>query len=332
MRAGQKDTGVTMTVSDDNTSAEDTAVWAAIRSAVGSHRKFLPTHLAIEPTNGCNADCIMCPNAAQTRAKGVMSAETHRHIIDSIAAWGAPIGMISHAGLGDPLLDKRLEDKIAYEKGVFPAATVIVYTNAGLLDGARAERLLASGVDAVSVSINGFRADTYEQVMRLPRDTTYGNVERLLSLRDAVRPGVQVHVSLVRTELCREDEVREFLDFWRPRADQVILPPWISWGDHYAKPPSGGQAQMPCFYIWKTMMFDHDGTVKMCCEDFDSAYPLGNILRQPPEEIFNSAAMARLREAQLNGDFACPSICQGCAETYGPARDYWRTAAPVPAA
>jgi len=35
---------------------------------------------------------------------------------------GAPISIISHAGMGEPLTDRAIHDKIAYEKGVFPDA------------------------------------------------------------------------------------------------------------------------------------------------------------------------------------------------------------------
>ncbi len=301
-----------------------------IARSVGDRRAFLPTHLAIEMTNACNADCIMCPYSAQTRVKGVLRADKHALIIDKIKAWGAPINMITHAGLGDPLLDKRLEDKLVYEKTVFPNAQVIVYTNGGLLDEARARRLLASPVDVVSFSVNGFRKETYENVMKISRDTTFANIERFDALRREQPRRVRMAVSLVKTDLCSTEEIKEFVEYWRGKADDIILPQWISWGDYFEKPPVEDDAQIPCFYIWKTMMIDHDGTVKMCCEDYDSKYKMGNILEQDPNEIFNSARMMRQRGDQLRGDFSSPKICQGCSEAKTSARGFWLQAALYP--
>ena len=73
----------------------------------------------------------MCPHLSMTRKKGIMSNDVHRMIVDKIAAWGAPISLITHAGLGEPLLDPDLSRKIAYEKEVFKEAQVAVFTNAG---------------------------------------------------------------------------------------------------------------------------------------------------------------------------------------------------------
>ena len=61
-----------------------------------------------------------------------MSDDIHQLIVDKVARLGAPIALITHAGLGEPLLDPDLGSKIAYEKRVFKEAQVAVYTNAGL--------------------------------------------------------------------------------------------------------------------------------------------------------------------------------------------------------
>lgn len=311
--------------------ADNEATRARIQATVGTARRFKPTHLAIETTNACNADCCMCPYSTQKRLKGVMKAEVHRMIIDKVKGWGAPITLITHAGLGDPLLDKRLEERIAYEKSVFPDALVAVYTNAGLLSEERAQRLLDSPVDLVSVSINGFHADSYEKVMKLPRDVTYRNVERFDELRRRQARRVRLAVSMVVLPEHAPDEPAAFAAHWRGRADEIILPPWISWGDFRPKVPLEGPP-LPCAYIWKTMMVDHDGTVKMCCEDYDSRYPMGNLLTDEPDAVFNSLRMQKQRAAQLAGDFSTPALCVDCVESGLPAREFWASATLAPIA
>ena len=71
------------------------------------------------------------------------------------------------------------------------------------------------------------------------------------------------------------------------------------------------------------MMIDYDGTVKMCCEDYDSRFPMGSLLTQHPDEIFNSPRMQAQRGAQLQGDFSWPDICRDCAETHDVAKSFW---------
>ena len=57
----------------------------------------------------------MCPYPNMNRHKGTMSEELHKLIIDKVSAWNAPIENISNAGMGEPLLDTKLEQKIIYE-------------------------------------------------------------------------------------------------------------------------------------------------------------------------------------------------------------------------
>jgi radical SAM protein with 4Fe4S-binding SPASM domain len=294
---------------------------SALKAMIGDKRCFMPTHLAIETVSACNADCIMCPSSVLEREKAVMRPDVHQTILIKILDWGAPISLITHAGLGEPLLDIMLEERIQQEKKIFPDSQVIVYTNGSILNEDRALKLIDSGVDTVSFSINGLRKETYEAVMKLPRDNTYRNVERFCEINQKIGSKINICVSAIKTDLLSQEELEEYKQFWETKNIKVTIPPWISWGSYFEH--SIRKQQLPCFYIWKTMMIDQDGTVKMCCEDYNSQYPLGNIMTRSPSEIFNSPRMQRQRTQQLNGNFSWPEICKNCIETFEPARDFW---------
>ncbi|HBG78598.1 MAG TPA: hypothetical protein DDW84_07135 [Phycisphaerales bacterium] len=300
---------------------------AKIRAVIGDNRCFMPTQLAIETVRACNAKCIMCPSTVMQRPKGFMRKEVHETILSKISRWGAPISLITHAGVGEPLLDKMLEERIKHEKEVFPNAQINVYTNGGLLDEERALKLIASGVDVVSFSVNGFHKETYEAVMKIPRDTTYENVERFCRLKKQMGSNVGICVSLIKTDLCSQQEIEEYKQYWNTKNVKVLTPPWISWGNFFEHSVSGHK--LPCFFIWKSMVFDYDGTVKRCCEDYDSQYPMGNIMTQEPSEIFNSPRMQQQRNDQLSGIFTYPDICKNCIETFEPAKDFWNSSPPL---
>ncbi len=302
--------------------------FADLAERLRSGARVLPTQLALETVCGCNARCVMCPSQGMRRPKGMLTLATHHLMADRVAESGAAIEIISHAGMGEPLRDKTLPEKVAYEKLRFPAASVMVFTNGSLLDAEMGRRLLDSGVDVVSVSINAFRPETYTATMGLSRERTYANVEAfrdLLASTSGPRP--RLNVSLVRTELCGEDEVGEFVRHWTPLADAVVLPPTIAWGSGPAL--GGGVPRFPCLYLWKVLMVDFDGTVKPCCEDYESSVPFGNILQQDPVDVFNCETARRMRLAQLAGDFSRPGICSGCVETLEPAREWWESASPL---
>ncbi len=291
---------------------------------LGEAEGILPKQLAIETTCCCNAKCRMCPQASLKRQKGLMSREVHCLIVDKVAKWGAPISSITHAGLGEPLLDNSLEEKIRYEKGVFKGATVTIFTNASLLDERRGRSLISAGLDGISISVQGFRKETYEKIMRLSYEQTQQNISNLLKLnRDAGSP-IRVQVSLVPTELHAKEEIEEFVQYWTGRVDAVVIPPWISWGGFFQQ--TSKKTQWPCRYIWEVLQVDWDGTVKMCCEDYDTRFPMGDLKTQSLREIFNSPRMQRQRKDQVYGNFKWPEICQNCIEAQDVAREFWKSA------
>ena len=289
----------------------------------------LPRQLAIETVNHCNAACVMCPYPTLERHKGFMSSETHKVIVDKVAEWGAPIELISHAGMGEPLLDKTLTEKIVYEKSVFPKARVAVYSNVSALDEKRANQLFDSGLDILSVSLNAMDKSTYETVMKLPYERTQINLHRFVQMNAARGKPVEIHVSLIPTEHHTADEIYRFRAYWGPLVNNVIVPPLIGWGGHFKVGTT--KKQYSCRYIWQVLQVDWDGTVAMCCEDYETHYPLGNLLSQSPDEVYNSPMFQAQRVRQVAGDFAMPEACVNCVESHEVARDFWQTAEIIPA-
>lgn len=301
-------------------------LYSKIASVFPADMVLLPDHLAIELVCGCNANCIMCPSRTMQRKKGIMKRETLEILLKKVKNWSPRIGIITHAGMGEPLIDKDLEEKILMEKNEFPDASITLYTNGNLLTGDRARKILDSGVDIISFSVNAFQADSYRKIMSLDRNLTYENILKCIELKNTGNFRTRINISLIRTDILKDNEIEEFQAFWRPRADEVILPPWINWGGFFENETP--EYRLPCFYIWKVLMVDYDGTVKMCCEDFDSKYPLGNIKDQAPNEIFNSTSLVNQRKKQLYGGFDWPPICRNCIETFNIAFDYWRSIFP----
>jgi len=69
-----------------------------------------------------------------------------------------------------------------------------------------------------------------------------------------------------------------------------------TWGAH--------RRQYPCRYVWEVLLVDWDGTVAMCCEDYETKFPLGKLTEQSPQEVWNSKMFQEQRRRQVEGDFA----------------------------
>lgn len=139
-----------------------------------------PLNIAIEPTNHCNFNCIMCPHDKMTRKKGIMDIRLYKKIIDEVAEVN-PDTRIYLDFYGEPLIVKyKLYYMIDYaiKRNVKNIAT---NTNASLLDEEMAEMLLDSGISFISLDCDGYSKEVYEKVRRGGnRDKFFKNVEYLL--------------------------------------------------------------------------------------------------------------------------------------------------------
>ena len=106
----------------------------------------------VEPTSRCNLTCVTCIRNSWEEPCGDMDESVYRVLIDSLEAFPGP-KTIAFAGLGEPLLHARLPDMVAlaHKRGLRTEMT----SNAMLLTSSLAERLVAAGLDQLTVSIDG---------------------------------------------------------------------------------------------------------------------------------------------------------------------------------
>ena len=78
--------------------------------------RLLHPEVRYEVTDHCNATCIMCPRDKHEHARehGIMDQAKYERSIDEVVALGARKVVLT--GFGEPLLDKKLERKIAYAR------------------------------------------------------------------------------------------------------------------------------------------------------------------------------------------------------------------------
>src|SRR3954454_21897297 len=126
-----------------------------------AERPELPQHLQVEVTGACNLRCRMCLvryAPAVGRREGALAYEDFLELVDSVPG----LRRLTLQGLGEPLLSPHLLDMIrhAAARGVH----VGFNTNGVLLRRPVAKALVAAGAGPVHASLDGARAETYEDV------------------------------------------------------------------------------------------------------------------------------------------------------------------------
>jgi len=126
-------------------------------------------HLAVAPA--CNLGCNYCERTIGSRArlvKGpgtavrVLSPEEAALLVDRVAAEGW-LSVVGVAGPGEPLANPETFETLRLVSAVYPEMLLCVSTN-GLLLSQKLDDLLASGVTALTVTINAVRRGTAEQL------------------------------------------------------------------------------------------------------------------------------------------------------------------------
>ena len=120
-----------------------------------------PRKLNIEVTTRCNLECTMCIRRVWNGESGDMTLETFQALVPVFPE----IETINAIGIGEPLLNENIFEMIRLGKEGLPShGTFSLTTNATLIDESIANRLVASGLDDLVVSIDGACAETYNNI------------------------------------------------------------------------------------------------------------------------------------------------------------------------
>ena len=123
----------------------------------------LPSRLYIECTAACNISCAEACCAPETgitrtRQAGMLDFDLFRRAVDEA---GPSLGRIDFFNYGEAFLHKRAVEMCEYIKTNFPQIYLYTSTNGLALSEAQARRLVHSGIDEVTFSIDGASQETY---------------------------------------------------------------------------------------------------------------------------------------------------------------------------
>jgi hypothetical protein len=124
---------------------------------------LLPSRLYIECTAACNISCAQACCAPETgitrtRTAGMLDFEVFRRVVDEA---GPSLGRIDFFNYGEAFLHKRAIEMCEYIKSRFPHIYLYTSTNGLAFSEEQVRRLIASGIDEVTFSIDGATAESY---------------------------------------------------------------------------------------------------------------------------------------------------------------------------
>ena len=238
----------------------------------------------VEITNICNMNCSFCHGHGRPAQR--LSRQAFLQILQQLT--GKTEYLYFHL-MGEPLTHPELPEFLRLAKA--QGFRTMVTTNGTLLSK-RGEELIEAGVHKVSVSVHSFEGDDAQK-----QEAYVASVADFA--REAAAAGVIVCLRLWNKgfDEGRNDRTVDVLrqcfpESWteNTRGYRIRDRLFLEWGDRFDWPdlaaPDLG-ASVTCHGLRDQFGILCDGTVVPCCLDSEGAIPLGNIFRQPLEEILN---------------------------------------------
>lgn len=128
----------------------------------------LPSRLYIECTAACNISCAEACCAPETgitrtRQAGMLDFELFKRVIDEA---GPSLGRIDFFNYGEAFLHKRAIEMCEYIKSKYPHIYLYTSTNGLAFSEEQVRRLVRSGIDEVTFSIDGATPESYAKYRR----------------------------------------------------------------------------------------------------------------------------------------------------------------------
>jgi len=268
-----------------------------------------PVEITIELTNNCNLNCIFCPHHKMQRKKGFIDFSLFKEIVDQISGF---VECVDLDLMGESTLHPKIFEIIQYCKK--NGLKTALNSNMTKVNKQLAKTLIDAGLDILVMSIDGINKDTYESIRPGALfSETKQNIKNLLSL-DAEKLYKVVQMVYISNN---KDEIKQFfLDWKNENADFIRIQPYQNIDKENislnAMPSGVKRSRKACIQPWKKMAVCWDGTVVLCCNDYDKFSVIGDIRKEKIFSIWNSLTLQDLRRKIIEQNWENLTFCRDC--------------------
>lgn len=288
-----------------------------------------PFVVFVDPASACNFTCPFCPTGhrdmiAETgRYQGVLKMETFTKIIDDLAEFDRPIKVLRLYKDGEPFLNKRLADMIAYAKKSGRVEYIDTTTNGSLLTPERLKEVLDAGLDKINISVDGMTPEQYRKFTGF--DFDFPRFVETVKWLYANKGDCEVMIK-IPGELITEAQKQEFYDTFGDYCDRIFIENFAPcWPEFDIEAHTGvkitqgiyQQAITPtdtCPYIFYSIAVNADGLVSSCFLDWGRKLLVGDVREQSLKSLWNSDKLNALRHQHLEGRRKQNPVCGSCGQ------------------
>ena len=286
------------------------ALWAEVEFRLGrTQLQSRPYIYFVDPINVCNLRCPLCPTGSGNlkRPQKLMDWETFTRAIDAIAPYAFQVRLYNW---GEPTLHPHIYDMIRYVRG--KNIGVVMSSNLVRLTEHDVQQLVESGLEYLTVSIDGATQDVYSQYrVRGDLEAVLKNLRAILAYRRSVgrtTPFVEWQFIVMKHNEHQIDQARQLakeigvdvtrfipvgLPFDAKRQErEEMAERWMASNPRYrALELQPGQKYIldeRCFYLYRSMTINPEGAVAPCCIISNEKYDFGDIRQDTLDVLWNN--------------------------------------------
>lgn len=240
-----------------------------------------------------------------------MSMSLFKKIIDE-AATIPQIVNVCITGLGEPLLDPMIVQRVQYTREKMPEVIIDLFTNGVYLTPKKFEALRDAGISSIQISLNAVDQEQHEAIMGLKGKfiTVCENIEYALLHRKNC--AIEVRAVINKDTFTRSDGFI-FYDRWgvRGQGGFGMLIQEGNWaGDN--RTVRKFEPNEACFRALSQIYVTFDGKITTCCFDPSGHQIYGDLSKQSIREIYSSPEYVAFREAHDRNEADRYQICKDC--------------------
>lgn len=267
--------------------------------------------IRVEVTTRCNYNCCICPRESLSRKIETMDYGLFKLLLDKIINETKQYYTLTFPGMGEPFLDETFSKKIKYsrQKGL----NILILTNGSLLDVEKFKEMEDLGVNSIRVSLYGNDRMSYSKVHGV-KENMFDKVKSSLTEICKIKSKTNIILTYNVVDEYNASVLDSWMDYWKGRVDLFEVWQPHNWVDGKNYRVVQQEKMKTCGRPFNTpLQIQVDGTVNMCCFDYNGKLLLGDLKTQTLNEIFNSAIYTKIAACHKKGDFSGSGfICENC--------------------
>ena len=254
--------------------------------------------IRIETSTVCNYNCTVCPRDSFVRNKEIMPQHLFEDIIGKCRKELPEINTITISGFGEFSADKCWRNKIIYAEQFFDKINIL--SNMSLLSRTDLD-FLSEHIQSMRISLYGVDETSYATVHRPPKNITYAEVRDKIKYlcTQEIRPLVLLNYLLLPEN---RDSYKQWISEWQNYADSLEVWKPHNWIEGRSYRSECTHRKDTCGRPFKgPVQVQVDGTINVCCFDYNGELEIGDLKLQSFYEVFNSSRMKEIQQFHKKG-------------------------------